>query len=125
MVGAEGSFDLTNDDKFRGTKANGAYLIDPKYSSDLTARAGYLVQPETLVYLRAGSSNARVTTRISDLTGTDSEADNRDDLLVGGGVGRQLVDHVLARVEYRYSDLSQGNDKYDRHRVLAGLTYRL
>lgn len=124
VVGAEGSFDLTNDDKFRGTSASGAYLIDPKYSFDLTARAGYLVQPETLVYVRGGYSNARVTTRITDLAGTTSEAENRDGWVVGGGVERQLVNHVSARLEYRYSDLSEGDGKYDRHRVLAGLTYR-
>lgn len=124
VVGAEGSFDLSNDDKFRGTSAGSSYLIDPKYSFDLTARAGVLVQPDTLVYARGGYTNARIKTSISDMVGVESEADNRDGWLVGGGVERQLTSNVSARVEYRYSDLSEGDGNFDRHRVLAGLTYR-
>lgn len=124
VVGAEGSFDLSNNDKFRGTSSGASYIIDPKYSFDLTARAGILVQPDTLVYARGGYTNARVTTRISDMFGVESEADNRDGWLVGGGVERQLTSHVSARLEYRYADLSEGDGNFDRHRALAGLTYR-
>ncbi|MCJ8159885.1 outer membrane protein [Sphingomonas sp. LaA6.9] len=124
VVGAEGGFDVTNDDKLHGFSGISSYTLDPKYSFDLTARAGYLVTPDTLLYARGGYTNARVKTTMTDIAGTQSATTNQDGWLVGGGVERQLMSNVSARMEYRYSDLSEDDGKYDRHRVLAGVSYR-
>ncbi|ETI63324.1 hypothetical protein C100_13185 [Sphingobium sp. C100] len=123
VLGVEGSLDTTNDDRLHGSTISGSYTLDPKYSFDLTARAGFLVTPATLVYARAGYTNARVETMVADDAGTASETHNQDGWLLGGGMERQLTEKVSARMEYRYSDLSEGDGKFDRHRVLAGLSY--
>lgn len=124
VIGAEGSVDFTGDDKLHSVSAGNRYTLDPRYSFDLTARAGYLVMPDTLLYARGGYTNARVKTTVSNGATVQSETANRDGWLVGGGVERQLMSNVSARLEYRYSDLSDGAGKYDRHRVLAGVSYR-
>lgn len=124
VLGAEASFDLASDDKLRDNSSVGTYTLNPKYSFDLTARAGYLVTPETLVYARGGYSNARATTTVMDTDLTSLTSGNLDGWLAGAGIERKLMDNVSARLEYRYSDLSEGDGEYDRNRVLAGLTYR-
>jgi outer membrane immunogenic protein len=124
VLGLEGGLDFASDDEVAGTAAGLAYTIDPKRTFDLTARAGYLVNPETLVYARGGYTNARMETSVEDLTGKFSATDNRDGWLVGAGVERQLMSNASARFEYRYSDLSEGDGSFDRHRVLAGISYR-
>jgi outer membrane immunogenic protein len=100
------------------------YEADPKYSFDLTARAGYLVNPQTLLYARGGYTNARLRTTVTDAAGILSDSDNRDGWLAGAGVEREVAQKLSARLEYRYSKLSEGTGKDQRHRVLAGLSYR-
>ncbi|GFM29408.1 outer membrane protein [Novosphingobium sp. PY1] len=120
VLGVEGSFDLTTDDNLQAAN----YTLDPQYSFDLTARTGYLVTPQTLLYVRGGYANARIKTAIAGSAGPLTDTGNQDGWTVGGGVERQLIDHVSARLEYRYSDFSEGDGQYDRHRVLAGVSYR-
>jgi outer membrane immunogenic protein len=45
-------------------------------------------------------------------------------MLVGGGVEQAITDNISARIEYRYSDLSDGDGKFDRHQALVGVAYR-
>ncbi|WP_421855315.1 outer membrane protein [Novosphingobium sp.] len=51
-------------------------------------------------------------------------AENRDGLLVGAGIERAILPHLSARLEYRYSDFSKGDGKFDRHQTLLGIAYR-
>ncbi|MBO9582207.1 MAG: porin family protein [Sphingobium sp.] len=122
VIGVEGSFNFNTKDTLRSTTSG--VMIDPKYSFDVTARAGYLVTPDTLVYVRGGYANERVRTTLTSGTGAASISENRDGWLVGGGVERMIMPHVSARLEYRYTDFSKGHDRYDRHQALAGITYR-
>lgn len=124
VVGVEGGMDFSADDEVETTTGLGLVSVDPKWSLDLTARAGYLVNPTTLAYVRGGYTNARVDTTLTNASMELSEEENRDGWLVGAGVERKLVQNISARLEYRYSDLSEGEGNYDRHRVLAGLAYR-
>lgn len=124
VVGAEAGMDFSADDSVEESNSLGLVKIDPKWSLDLTARAGYLVKPDTLAYVRAGYSNARVETSLSNAEIDLSDSENRDGWLAGAGIERKFLENVSGRLEYRYSDLSEGDDNYDRHRVLAGLTYR-
>jgi len=124
VVGVEGSFDVTSDDKLWKSSNTHAFTLDPKYAFDLTARTGYLVTPETLIYVRGGYTNVRIKTTLADSVGPVSESGHQDGWLVGGGAERQLTSNVSARLEYRYSDLSEGAGTYDRHRVLTGISYR-
>jgi outer membrane immunogenic protein len=124
VVGVEGGLDFASDDEVAGMAGGVSYTIDPKRTFDLTGRAGYLVNPETLVYARGGYTNGRIETSVEDLAGTFSATDNRDGWLLGAGIERQLMSNASARLEYRYSDLSEGDGNFDRHRVLAGISYR-
>ncbi|MBT0667320.1 porin family protein [Novosphingobium profundi] len=115
VVGAEAGFDMGADDRLRG---NGN-TIDPNYSFDVAARAGYLVTPQTLLYVRGGYENMRA--RVSN--GLVEGHDTFDGWSVGGGVERAITDHVSARLEYRYSDLGNNGNDFDRHQALFGVAY--
>jgi len=124
VIGVEGGLDFASDDDLHSSLAGNSFTIDPKRSFDLTARAGYLTDPSTLVYARGGYTNARTENSLVNAAGTATAYDNRDGWLVGGGVERQFMSNASARLEYRYSDLSEGDGNFDRHRVLAGVSYR-
>lgn len=124
VLGTEAGFGVKTSDNIMGGPANARARIDPKWSFDVTARAGYLITPKTLLYARGGYANSRIETSLATPAGTNVVSENRDGWLVGGGIEREIVPHVSARIEYRYSDLSQGDGKYDSHQTLLGLTYR-
>lgn len=124
VVGAEAGLDFASDNEVQSNVAGSNYSVDPKYSFDVTARAGYLVNPQTLLYVRGGYTNARVRTTITNAAGIQSARNNRDGWLAGAGVERQVAQNVSARLEYRYSKLTEGDGKDQRSRLLAGLSYR-
>lgn len=124
VIGAEAGLDFASDDEVQSSIADISYSIDPKHSIDLTARAGFLVDPQTLVYARGGYTNAMVRTTITDATGTTSSSSSLDGWLAGAGVERRLTDNTSARIEYRYSKFSEDDSEDKRNRILAGLTYR-
>jgi outer membrane immunogenic protein len=125
VIGAEAGLDFASDDEAQTSAAGTTFSVDPKYSFDLTARAGLLMTPDTLVYARGGYTNARVRTTVDSPIGSQSDSDNQDGWLLGGGIERQIKANVSARLEYRHSQFSQdGDGKDNRNRVLAGLAYR-
>ena len=124
VVGGEAGFNLSASDEIRAGSGTDLVTVNPRWSIDLTTRAGYLVNPSTLVYVRGGYVNARVKTTVTDAQGSLSESQSRDGWLVGGGVERLIATNLSARLEYRYSDLGEGDGRFNRHRVLAGVAYR-
>jgi outer membrane immunogenic protein len=124
VIGAEAGLNFGIDDNFFRTTDGTSVLVDPKRSIDLTARAGYLVTDDTLIYARGGYTNARFRTSINEGSTHRSASEDRDGWLVGGGVEHAINPNVTARLEYRYSDLSDGGGKFDRHQVLIGVAYR-
>jgi outer membrane immunogenic protein len=119
VVGVEGGFSLGANDDVR----NGSAIIDPNYSFDVGARAGYLINPRTLLYVRGGYENMRAFVRNGSADGLVRGHDSFDGWSVGGGVERGITDKVSARVEYRYSDLGSGSESFDRHQALVGVAY--
>lgn len=124
VLGGEGGMSFSPSDELNAGTGSSRVTIDPKWSFDLTARAGYLVNPKTLVYLRGGYANERIRTTLTAPTGTVNAAENRDGWLAGAGIERAIIPHVSARLEYRYTDLSEGDGKFDRHQALLGVAYR-
>lgn len=123
VIGAEAGFSGAFDDEVRAQTSGDSVTIDPRYSFDLTARAGYLVDDKTLAYVRGGYANVRVrTTQVSD-DATSHTSDNLDGWLVGGGVERMLTDNISARLEYRYTDFGNNGGQYDQHQALVGISY--
>lgn len=123
VLGAEGGFSIAAEDRI-GPSGTNAARIDPLHSFDLSARAGYVVGENNLLYVRGGyqNSRARYTTTVASITNSDLRT--LDGWFVGGGAERKLTDTISARLEYRYADLGQENAKFERHQVLAGVSYR-
>ena len=124
VLGAEAGVQFGADDRIVRDTGATRLTVDPKRSLDLTARAGYLMTDNTMLYARGGYTNARVQTSVENAGGIRSASVNRDGWLVGGGIEHALSDNVSARAEYRYSDLSEGDGKFDRHQALFGIAYR-
>ncbi|UYV15410.1 outer membrane protein [Porphyrobacter sp. ULC335] len=123
VIGAEAGFSAAVDDQNRAASAGKSLTIDPRYSFDLSARAGYLVTDKALVYVRGGYANTRVRTSLDGLTGPVTASDNLDGWQVGGGLEYAISDRISARAEYRYSDLGSNGGQYDRHQTLVGVSY--
>lgn len=124
VLGAEAGIQFSVDDEVVHDNGTALITLDPKRAIDLTARAGVLADAKTLIYARGGYTNARVRTTSEDSAGITSASQDRDGWLVGGGVERAITDNISARIEYRYTDLSDGNGKFDRHQALVGVAYR-
>lgn len=124
VIGGEAGFDLSAGDVLNSGAGAGLIGIDPQWSIDLTSRTGYLVDPQTLAYVRGGYTSARVETTVAGGTAQLSDSENRDGWLVGAGIERLLLRHISGRLEYRYSDLGNMDRAFERHRILAGIAYR-
>jgi outer membrane immunogenic protein len=120
VVGAQAEVNFPIDSRF----GNSLSSLRAKRSVDLSLRAGYLVTPATLVYVRGGYSNALVDAAANTSAGYIHGSDDRDGWTLGGGVERKLTDKISARIEYRYADFSEGNGRFDRHQILTGIAYR-
>jgi len=124
VLGAQLGVSVGTSDAVSSGAAVDPVMLDPQRSVDVTARAGYLATPSTLIYGRAGYANDRVRTTVVAPTGTTRISENRDGWLVGGGLERRLTDRISARIEYRYLDLSDGDGRFERHHLLTGITWR-
>lgn len=123
VIGAEAGFSATVDDRVTATSTGRPLTIDPRYSFDLSARAGYLLTDKALVYVRGGYANNRVRTTFAAAAGPLTASDNLDGWQVGGGVEYAITDRISARAEYRYSDFGTNGGRYDRHQTLVGVSY--
>ncbi len=124
VVGTEAGIDVSADDAVETATGIGLVTIDSQWSLDLTTRAGYRIDPRTLVYVRGGYTNVRVETTVTNGAAQLLERENRDGWTLGAGIEQHLLQRISGRLEYRYSDLSEGDGTFDRHRMLAGIAYR-
>jgi outer membrane immunogenic protein len=87
-------------------------------------RIGAAVAPSTLLYAKAGYTNARLRLTYTDnLTGATNFNlhENRDGWRIGGGVEQAVGSNAYVKAEYRYSTY-KGN--FDKHQVVAGVGVR-
>jgi outer membrane immunogenic protein len=86
-------------------------------------RIGALVQPTTLLYAKAGYTNARFNTDYTTVSGVGNFRlhDTLDGFRVGGGVEQAIGRNAYVKAEYRYSNYEQN---VDRHQVVAGFGFR-
>jgi len=125
VLGAEAGFSIALDDSSAGRSAGNQITLDERYSFDLTARAGYLVTDDVLIYARGGYANSRVRTEIEQAGSIATRSDNRDGWLVGGGAEYAISPNIRARVEYRYSDFGSDGRNSERHQTLVGISYKI
>lgn len=110
----------------------------------LGARAGVLVGPDALLYVKGGYTNARFNLLADDGT-TEIETNlDLDGFRVGAGAEYAMSENTFLKLEYRYSNYSEGefdfedNDFFDddtgesgrfdadldRHQVMVGAGFR-
>ncbi|WP_018075417.1 outer membrane protein [Novosphingobium nitrogenifigens] len=101
---------------------DGTTTVDPKRSVDLSLRAGYVLRDKTLLYVRGGYSNVRASTIINAETPIYVSG-SQNGWMLGGGIEQYVTKHITGRMEYRYTNLSEGAGKFDRHQLLLGVAY--
>lgn len=128
-LGAEGEFTqssikgeqgnlLVNGDSARVTLGRDLYV---------GGRVGLPVSPATLVYGKAGYTNARINTRYTSGTTTIRDKSDADGLRLGAGVEQKIGSQSYVKAEYRYSNYKEIEDfdiDADRHQIMAGVGIR-
>lgn len=99
--------------------------VNIDYKSDLsfeaTVRAGFLVTPKVLLYVRGGYANTKLTADITSLGATPANVSgNNNGWLVGGGVEYAFSPRISGRIEYKYFDL---DGPVTRQQILVGAGY--
>jgi outer membrane immunogenic protein len=97
-----------------------------KAKRDLYAggRVGIVAAPKTLVFAKAGYTNARTSLDYDDGgsgASDTSAATNLDGVRVGAGVEHAIGTKSYVKGEYRYSNYERG---FERHQLLAGVGIR-
>lgn len=113
-----GSADLSGS----GTVAGLRSKLDANESWGLSARAGYLVNNDVLLYGRAGWQRSNYDVTVGTGTSKIKVGDNVDGYRLGTGVEYAVTDNVLARLEYNYTNYDDTNFKQNQIRV--GVAYR-
>ncbi|MFA7440977.1 MAG: outer membrane beta-barrel protein [Sphingomonadaceae bacterium] len=126
VLGGEVGFDL-------GGKTSDRYDIKPRNTINVSARAGVLASPQTLIYARGGYASGRYRFFNSD---ADRFSTSRDGWQIGAGVEHAFTDNISSRIEYRYSDFGDPSNRLreagynlddaslKRHQVTLGVAYR-
>lgn len=139
VVGIEAELaDSGGEEEFDETIDNIAYLGTLTLGRDIYVggRVGFTVTPSTLLYAKAGYTNARLEASYAG-TGNPINFDaSVDGYRLGAGVEQQLGRNAYAKVEYRYSNYSGlrfddalfGDDDVsidlDRHQAVIGVGLR-
>jgi outer membrane immunogenic protein len=98
----------------------------------LGGRIGAPIRANSLVYVKGGYSNGRLSATYTDTavpSDNQSGGQNLDGFHVGAGVQVGMRNGFYGKAEYVYtrystSDLFGDDTRFDRHRVLAGVGYR-
>jgi outer membrane immunogenic protein len=125
VLGVEGEASDSSADKcVTGVAATGDNLC-ASAGRDLYVggRIGAMVAPTTLLYAKAGYTNARFNTEYTTVSGVGNfrTRQDLDGFRVGGGVEQAVGRNAYVKAEYRYSNYEQG---VSRHQVVAGFGFR-
>lgn len=121
VLGVEAALNGPADNKLHNDRGIVRTTIDPRLAVYLSARAGYLINDKTLLYVRAGCASVRVHTNVGQAAMISSSLDGWH---AGAGLEYALGAHVNARLEYRYTDVGGSKSNYERQQALVGVAYR-
>ena len=124
VVGIEGEADGANTKECVGSFTAADPRLCAKAGRDLYAgaRVGTVLAPGTLLYAKAGYTNARVRLTGDDGSGTVTlDRRDLDGVRIGAGVEHELFSRAYVKAEYRYSNYQ---DHFSRNQVLGGFGVR-
>jgi outer membrane immunogenic protein len=127
VIGIEAeAADSTVDECVKGAiLATDTFCAEFKRDLYVGGRIGAAVGANSLIYAKAGYTNARVGVDYNDgvagTTGDFKTGENLDGVRVGGGFQFGLGANSYAKIEYRYSNYEQG---FDKHQAVAGFGFR-
>ena len=84
-------------------------------------RIGSVVGSNTLLYAKAGYTNARLETEYDDGVNEVETGDNLDGVRLGAGVEHAIGPNSFVKAEYRYSNYEQG---FEKHQGVVGFGFR-
>lgn len=90
-------------------------------------RIGYAMSPQTLIYGKAGYTNARIEARYDDATTSIRDHADMDGYRLGAGIEYNITPSAYVKGEYRYSHYGNMEDfdiDTDRHQLMAGVGIR-
>ena len=143
-----GGFVIGARDMFDGTSLNsgstftaGNFVNDTANSktqwfNTLTARLGYAVQPNALIYMLGGGAWTRTTQTITNPAGVQigQFANNKGGYVIGGGFEYMFARNWSTFLEYNYMNFGTNSGttatglpvslKHDTQTVMAGINYR-
>ncbi len=103
VLGTDSSYNFGDTGSGLSTVANGrSASVEVNWSSETRARAGILVQPNTLIYGTVGIAFADLEASGTLIGGSDDK--NAFGVVFGGGIETTLSNRWFARVEYLYTD---------------------
>ena len=141
VIGAEAELTDSNADSTYGDPYTtfGLGTVDAGRDLYVGARAGFKATPSTLVYAKAGYTNARFNYQGSDGSTIYATNIDTDGYRLGAGVEQKFGGNAFAKLEYRYSNYQEGevdfeatnvvdSDRFDidtdRHQVMASVGIR-
>ena len=95
--------------------------------------------PQTLLYAKAGYTNARFKASLDGDTVDQTSSFDTDGYRLGAGVEQAIAERAFVKLEYRYSNYSEGEIDFeddtlpdsgrvdldlDRHQIVAGVGIR-
>lgn len=140
IIGLEGEWTMSeasSEYDTTGFTAAGLRNIEVGRDLYLGARVGMAVTPMTLLYVKAGYTNASMNVLATNNT-TDSETNlSLDGWRAGAGVEQAISDNLFVKAEYRYSQYQEGELEapsgyetsrfavdLDRHQIMVGVGAR-
>ncbi len=121
VLGGEVALNGPADNKLRSNQGGLPISVDPRLAVYVSARAGYLIDDRTMLYLRGGHASARIHTSTGQAAAIGSTLDGWH---AGAGLEYAIAKHANARIEYRYTDVGGGGQSYQRQQALFGVSYR-
>ncbi|WP_340317263.1 outer membrane protein [Rhizorhabdus argentea] len=123
LVGVEGEVADSTAKACVGSRTPADPRLCAKAGRDLYVggRIGTVVGGKTLLYAKAGYTNARATGSLDDGTTRVRGSQNFDGVRVGAGAEYAVTQNSFVKAEYRYSNYEQG---FSRNQVVAGFGFR-
>ena len=103
VLGTDSAYSFGDTQTGTSIAANGlGAQAEVNYSSETKARAGFLVQPNTLIYGTVGLASAEIEVSGGLVGGSNDK--KVYGVVVGGGIETTMSNRWFARVEYLYAD---------------------